>query len=290
MKTLIYGLLLLLLFNGCSETAKLPKKKIAVSILPQKFFVEQIVGNNFEVTPMVRPGMSPSTYEPLPKQLMELKETELFFRIGVPFEDVWIKRIAETNPQMKIIDTREGLKLRKVEANEESEHANHQHKSGEYDPHIWLSTSLVKKQCQTILNSLIQLDKTNENLYTENYNNFMSALDSVTFEIEQQFQNVSNKNFIVFHPAWGYFADQFGLQQYPIELEGKEPSPAELRRIIRFAKQERITTIFVQKQFSSTAAEAIAKEIDGKVIKIDPLSEDYLDNLMEIAKALSENK
>jgi len=265
-----------------------------VSILPQKYFIEKIASEGFQIKVMVSPGFSPATYEPLPKQLGQLKNTKAFFSIGVPFEEAWLKKISSINPEMRIVDTSDSIKLRKMDDfqeiirddHEEDElHNDHNH---QHDPHIWLSPRLVKKQAKVILYSLIELDQENSDKYQQNYNRFILELSELQAYIQDKLNNIDSRQFLVFHPSWGYFADEFGLKQIPIEIKGKKPTARELISIIEYAREKNIKVLFVQKQFSTKEAQSIAKAIDGKLIQIDPLAENYNENMKQIADIFSD--
>jgi len=285
--------IIFLLFQCKKESIN---KTITVSILPQKYFVQRIVEDKFDINVMVGPGQNPATYEPLPAQMSDLKKSILYFRIGVPFEDSWINKIKNNNPELTIIDTREGIKLREFDSFEEdhdvkheNEDSNDEHHHEGKDPHIWLSPALVKIQAENIYKAIVKIDPSNKKVYQKNFDAFMKDLDQLSMEIKKSFADVKSKEFMVFHPAWGYFADEFGLKQLPIEIEGKEPSPKQLLLTINKAKKDNIKVIFVQKQFSQKAAKAIAEEISGVVIPIDPLSNDYINNLKNVSETILKN-
>lgn len=291
-KIAIIVLIQAMLFLGCSSP-KSNENKIFVSILPQKHFLEAIAKDKFEINVMVKPGLSPATYEPLPQQMLELGKTKLYFRIGVPFEKSWIDKISANNQNLKIIDTRDGIKLRSFETfdhmmeSDDHDHSGHSHEHGEKDPHIWLDPSLVKIQAETICEALVSIDPENISFYKNNLIEFKNKLDTLDVKLFEIAASAEDNKFLVFHPSWGYFADRYNLRQYSIEFEGKEPSPAQLTKIIEYCKENNINTIFVQKQFSTTSAETIAREIGGKVKPLDPLSEDYFDNLIYMAQEIA---
>ncbi len=272
--------------------------RVFVSILPQKYFVEQIGGDRVAVQVMVGPGRSPENYEPTPAQMMALGGTKLFFRIGVIFERSWMDRLASLYPDLVIVDTRQDIPLREMESidmiisGEErrgAEEDDHGHAHEQMDPHIWLSPDLVKIQAATMAEALSRTDPSGEVFYRENLARFSALMDSLSAGIRRTIDRIKLKRILVFHPAWGYFCDQFGLRQIPIEIEGKEPSPGELAKIISYVRENRIRVIFTQAQFSTRTAEVIAREIGGTVIAIDPLAENYCENLMHIAETMAEN-
>ncbi|NLE43528.1 MAG: zinc ABC transporter solute-binding protein [Chloroflexi bacterium] len=267
--------------------------QVTVSILPQQYFVERIAGDLVTVNVMVLPGENPATYEPKPEQLRMLADSAAYFSIGVPFEDAWMERIASVSSRMLIVDTAQGIERKPLAETEQeiddaqgSEDDHHNHAEG-LDPHIWLSPRLVKIQAHTIFEALAGLDPQHETVYRTNLEAFLSDIDRLEEDIRASLRGVRNRKFIVFHPSWGYFANDFGLEQVAIEVGGQEPSAAELASLIEFAKREGIDVILAQPQFSRRSAETIAREIGGEVLLIDPLALDWLDNLSQVARAMA---
>ncbi len=258
------------------ETAVTTPLQIAVSILPQKYFVERIAGDHAVVTVMVPPGESPTTYEPKPDQLTALSESAVYFRIGVPFENAWMERFAAVNSDMPIVDTRDGVNMRYWENTPEKT-----------DLHIWISPAEVKVQAQTITNSLTELDPDHAAEYQSNLDAFLTDIDTLDADIHQMLDGVTDRKFIVFHPSWGYFARDYDLEMIPIEVDGQEPSAAELANLINRAQEENIKVVFAQPEFSTSAATTIADQIDGEVLLISPLNPDWINNLHAIAETFA---
>lgn len=267
-----------------SKKSDTERIKVFVSILPQAYFVERVGGDRVDVSVMVGPGQSPATYEPMPRQMVGLGKAKLFFRIGAPFEDVWMDRISSAHPKLKVIDTRRGVRLfpMKTHHHEDTQHA--EVGIGRKDPHIWLSLKLVKIQAKNICDALISVDDVCEEYYLKNLKAFQDDLDKLDMEITQNLKGPGVRKFMVFHPAWGYFARDYGLEQIPVEIGGKDPGAKELANLIKEARNDGIKIIFVQKQFSEKSAEAIAAAIKGRIIQIDPLAKDYLNNMKIIAE------
>ncbi len=263
----------------CGRPAQAGKKLVVfVSIPPQKYFLQQIGKQRVDVQVMVQPGASPATYEPKPRQMAAISRTHIYFAIGVPFEKTWLKKIAATNPNMQVVHTDHGIPKIPMAANQiGSDH------HGELDPHIWLSPKLVMIQARTYLNALIKIDPDHRAVYEANTNLFISKLADLDADLKQIFADKQGLQFLVFHPSWGYFARSYGLKQVPVEIEGKDPKPAQLKTLIEHAKKQHINIIFVQPQFSSRSAELVAKEIGGQVIFADPLASDWSVNLREVA-------
>jgi zinc transport system substrate-binding protein len=265
---------------------------VFVSILPQKYFVERVGGDLVNVSVMVLPGAGPATYEPKPSQLTALSRAKIYYAIGVPFENVWLNKIAASNPKMRIVHTEEGIQKRLLafhvhhtgDSREEERQEWGHDPVGTKDPHIWLSPPLVMLQARTILTALQENDPTHRTFYEANYKAFMMELLEIDAEIRDIFWGrPKGTAFMVFHPSWGYFAETYGLKQIPIEVEGKEPKPAQIKALIEMAREDSIKVIFVQPQFSIKRAEIIAKAIGGHIVSADPLAEDWARNLREQA-------
>ncbi len=255
-----------------------------MSILPQKYFAEKIGGNLVEVTVMVEPGASPHIYEPRPKQMVALAKTDIYLAIGVPFETTWLEKIAATNPNMLVAQTEAGIKKIPMKEHHHGGREVGQDHNGIKDPHVWLSPPLVMILARNIFQSFVKVDPPNRSVYEKNYNSFIKEVVGLDAEIRAAFEGKGKHfEFMVFHPAWGYFAQAYGLEQVPIELEGKQPKPAELQYLIQYAKERDIKVIFVQPQFSWQAAQAIAKSIDGQIVFVDPLAADWDTNLRQVA-------
>jgi len=302
-KTVLLLLICLILFfcTGKKNPKVMMTKRITVSILPQKYFVNRIAKGKWDVNVMVPPGHNPATYEPTPLQMKTLDQSTLYFRIGhIVFEKAWMDNLISINPQIKVVDASKGIRLIKSIPHHHYDHSTSDHveqdktkdeeKPGEegVDPHIWLSPIAVEKICRNILDALIEADPENHSFYKRNCREFINEIDQLNLELIRILNNLRGKKFMVYHPAWSYFARDYGLIQLPIESEGKHPRPADLRRIIDTAKREGIKVIFVQQQFDTHSAEAIAKEIEGKVIQMDPLALDWIKNMKKIANTFKD--
>ncbi len=275
------GCLLLMALPSAPAADPLP---VFVSILPQKYFVQQIGMDLVKVQVLVQPGANPATYEPKPAQMTDLTAARIYFSIGVPFESVWLKKIAAANPELTIIPTDRGIRKLTMAAhhdadqNEEAQPAKAHHHDLR-DPHIWTSPPLVMMQARTILIALQTGDPAHRAVYESNYRHFVNDLLELDAALRQILSGKKGSSFLVFHPSWGYFADAYGLHQIAIEIEGKNPKPAQLQELIGLAKAKNIKAVFAQPQFSSRNAGVIAKAIGGRVILADPLALDWGANL-----------
>lgn len=257
-----------------------------VSIVPQKSFVEAIGGDLVNVSVMVLPGNSPHSYEPKPSQMKELNDAKLYFAIGVEFENAWLKRFANQNKNMLIIDTAKGIeKIAMAEHHHEED--KHDHKGASKDPHVWTSPSNLRVIAKNTLDALVNVDASNKATYEANYQAFMQKINSIDTEIQNILKNTpKGAKFMVFHPAFGYFATEYNLTQIAVEVEGKEPKPSALAELIKEAKEENIKAIFTQPEFSDKSAKIIADELKIKVIKVSPLNPKWDENLINLAKAI----
>ncbi len=249
--------------------------KVFVSIVPQKYFVEKIGGDLVDVSVMVRPGASPATYEPKPRQMVTLSRAKVYFAIGVPFEKVWLKKIVSANPKMIVVHTEAGIEKMPMKEDKPN---------GIKDPHIWLSPPLVKVQAKNIMDALQKVDLAHSSVYKANYKKFIKEIDNLDAELRRIFLEKEGERFMVFHPAWGYFARIYGLKMVPVESEGKAPKPKDLQRLIERAKRDGIKVVFVQPEFSTKNAEVVSKAIGGEVVFASPLNPDWARNLKEVAE------
>ncbi|MBD3370008.1 cation ABC transporter substrate-binding protein [Candidatus Fermentibacteria bacterium] len=267
--------------------------QVATSILPQKYFVHRIAADRADVIVMVPSGASPATYEPSSEDLRMLSEADLYLTVGVPFERVWLDRFESINPSMKVVSTIEGLNRRSIDrwAPGKASHRgeDHHHAQGNPDPHVWLSPEMVKTQAENIAEALTELDPQNASVYESQLQAFVSDLETLQSEIDSILRPMRGSAFMVFHPSWGYFADEFGLRQLPIEIEGREPTPSELAGILDHADSAGIRAILVAPQFSTGTARTIAREIGAELVEADPLAEGWRENLLRVAERIADS-
>lgn len=292
MKRAIWIWLMCLSVIGCTWTASAASDEpliVFVSLLPQKYFVEQIGGQRVDVQVMVEPGASPATYEPKPMQMTALSKARIYFAVGAPFESAWLEKISASNPDMRVVHTEAWIDKMPMAAHHHGgDDHDEQHDHGIRDPHIWLSPPLVMLQARHIFTALAQAVSTDREFFQVKYVKFLQTVAELDSEIRNRFAQLKgDREFMVFHPSWGYFADAYGLKQIPVELEGKDPKPADLQHLIHQAKDKNIEAVFVQPQFSARAAGIIARAIGGRVIRVDPLAENWSQNLKQIADTLA---
>jgi len=284
MRRFILPSLMIVLLSGCFSGTQKPKDKILfVSILPLKYFTDKIVGDIYKVEVTVPPGAGPETYSPTPKQMMLLGEASAYFSIGyLGFEQTWLENFKSTNPNLQIFVTSKRIDLIK----DGEPHEGHTHLQG-VDPHIWSSPKAARLIAQNIFDGMIQIDPTNSDTYRKNLNNLLAEIGRVDSTVTQLLSKATAKKFIIFHPALGYLARDYGLEQLSIEFEGKVPSPRHLQTVIETAKSENIKFVLIQKEFDKENAEIIAKETGTKIVQIDPLDYNWPEQMIRIAEKLS---
>ncbi|HDS03400.1 MAG TPA: cation ABC transporter substrate-binding protein [Firmicutes bacterium] len=283
----------LLLITACSGQKDLQKQKpvIFVSIPSQAYFLEKLAGERFQIEIMVRAGESPATYEPRPRQVQKLSEARFFFTVGVPFEEAWVPRLKSRFPSLSVVDTTAGIRKRAVETAHDIFPKDKKHEEGHghglKDPHVWLSPRLAKQMVKNIAEALIQDDPEKASSYKERRDTLLYELTLLQKEIRVILDEGEPQPFAVFHPSWGYFCDEFGLVQIPIEIAGREPAPREMTSLVALLRSKGVKSVIIQKEFSAHAAKAIAKALEADVILLEPLGRDYPELLREAARAVS---
>jgi zinc transport system substrate-binding protein len=276
----------------CSRVHAEGEIRVITTIMPLQYFIEAIGGDRVSVAVMVPPGANPHSYEPVPSQMRALSNADLYVKVGsgIEFELAWMDKIIRLNKKMAVCDASKGIRIIPMTGHSCADMPGREaHYHGQGDPHIWLSPNNAILMATNIRDALVGLDPEGKDFYTENLSLLIIQIDELKYEIQGKLDNIENRKFLVFHPAWGYFAADFNLIQISAECSGKEPTPRQLKRLIKQACGERIQVVFVSPQFSEKSAQVIAHEIDGRVIAIDPLSGDYVNNLRETARIFSQS-
>ena len=286
---------ILFLFIAAFTILNASKQELTVSISPQKYFVQKIVKDKFDINVMVKPGASPHTYEPKSSQMKSLSNSKIYFYTGVSFENAWLDKFKLSAKNTIFVDTAVGIEKLAMEAhshegeehNEHKDEAKHDHENEALDPHIWLDPILVKIQAKNIYDAIVKIDSQNSDFYKTNYEEFLKELDLINNELETILKPYENRAFMVFHPSWGYFAKRYNLEQISVEIEGKEPKPNELVELIKDAKIHDIKIVFVSPQFSQKTAKTISSSINAKVVSIDALDENWASSILSTAKEIA---
>jgi zinc transport system substrate-binding protein len=295
--------------TACGNGSDDDRVAVAVSVLPQANLVERIAGDRVRVVVLVEPGQSPATYQPTDRQVSEVAGAEVYFRIGVPFENGrWLEALTRGGARTRVVDLREGLTLREMErhahhgeehghdehggeeeGHEDDGHDEHGHEAHEgSDPHVWLEPSRLRVMAATIARALEEIDPEGAATYRERLAELDAELVALEAEIREALEPYRGRRVYVFHPAWGYFCDAFGLKQVAVEIEGKEPSESEITELLRSAREDGIRAIYVQPQIAGTAVQAVARALDVEVRTLDPLAPDVLANLRSVARSLAD--
>lgn len=290
MNRIVLGILIASSLVSCRQEANKPQNTIiSVSIQPQKYFVERIAGDAVEVNVLIPPGASPATYEPTLAQLASLDQSELYMKIGyVGFELSWMDKISSVNPEMRIADVSKGIIL--IREDEEHEGHSHGHVHGGVDPHIWMSVVNAKVIAGNVYNELLLLFPEREEEMSKRLLGFTHELDSMHSYISLIMKDLEDRSFLIYHPALSYFARDYMLVQHPIEVEGKSPSPAHLKKITDLSKEKNMKTIFVQSQFDQRNAEILAQEIDAEIVRFNPLDEAWKKQMLYIVDRFKQSK
>ncbi len=263
---------------------------VAVSIEPLAFFVERLEGPDACVTVLVGPGQSPHIYEPAPRQLAAVSSAKVFLGVGMPFEQRVVEKVAAANPGLKVVDPTKGIKRRSIlESEAAADHEGHdEDRPGTPDPHVWLDPQNAKIIARHVADELLAMDPARAADYEKNLQALVQELDALHARLSDILAPYKGRTFYVYHPAFGYFADAYGLKQVSVEISGKEPTARQLAEFIDRAKRENVRVIFVQKSSPMRTAQAVANAVGGAVIKIDPLSRGYIDNLESVALQMRE--
>jgi zinc transport system substrate-binding protein len=284
MRNIFYFLITCLTISCVSSTKDSDNKIITVSIAPFKYFVEEIAGNDFTVNVMVPAGADPHTYEPVPGQINKLRKSVGYLSNGyLGFEMNWLDRFYETNPAMKKLALSDF-----IEPLVSQHHLEGGHIEGA-DPHYWVSPKCALAIAGSVKQFLIGLNPAQKEKYESNYLQLISKIKVIDDKAMGMFSNVSVKSFMIYHPNLAYVARDYGLEEIPVEFEGKEPSPSRMRDLVDRARKDNLKTIFVQLEYDTKNAKALAEEIGAQIVLIDPLSENWQKSTTDIIEAVSKS-
>lgn len=297
MKHLSSFITLISLFLLLSCVGKqMDERIVSVTIEPQRYFAEQIAGDKFAINCVVPSGQSPETYDPTPQQMVQVGKSLAYLQIGyIGFEQAWMESIRQNNPKMEVFNLSDGINLLKnaedgeAHSHGEGEVCNHHHPGG-IDPHTWNSFVGARVIARNTLAAFVALDPENEAYYTANYNTLLEEIEQTERTVASMLEPLSSRTFIIYHPALTYFANEFGLTQLCIEMDGKEPSPAQLKELVETARNHNTQVVFIQQEFDQKNAELIAKETGCRLVRINPLDYDWNKEMIHIAKSLADGE
>lgn len=275
---LLISLIVFFLFESCIKSSKSENNILSVSIEPQKYFLEKLVGDKYTINIVIPKGANPESYDPSPSQMVNISRSNIYFKIGnLEMENTWLKNINANNPSMNIINCSDNITTIKD---------NNHHG---YDPHIWSSPKTVSVIAKNMYNALILNDAENKEYYLRNYIELEKDIHQTDSIIKQYLNNAPSKAFIIYHPTLSYFADQYSLKQISIESEGKQPTPQHLATLIKLGHKEGVKVVFIQEGFDIKNAEIIAQQLNARIVPINPISENWRSEMISIAKALANN-
>ena len=284
MRKIILFLLASVVLVSCQTSQKNKEKVVYVSILPLQYFTDQITGHLYTSEVMVPPGVGPETYNPTPKQMSGMAHASAFFANGyLGFEEAYLDKFKSVNPNLAFINTSAGVDLIHAEGHN---HEGHVHEKG-VDPHTWTSPKGAKIIARNIFDGMVKIDPANKARFQANYERLLVKIDSVDQVVGSILTNIPSRKFMVFHPALGYFARDYHLEQLSIEFEGKIPSPKHIQKMVEEARTLKIAYIMIQKEFDIENVEIIAKETGSTVIRIDPLAYDWPNEMISIARKMA---
>ena len=285
------AILFLALPCWATSTLAAPAKKVRifVTVPPQAYLAERIGGEAVEVHTLVGKGQDPHTFEPTPRQAAALAGASLFFTVDIPFEKRLAAKIAAGNRHLLIVDSTRGMvRLPTEEAHHET-HAKEDHADNEADPHLWLAPDNLRIMAANMAAALSSVMPERKEALHKNLAALQSEISALNKRLTTTLAPHRGKTFYVFHPAFAYFAQAYGLKQKAVEISGKSPTPRQLSALIRQAREDRVRTIFVQPQFDRKSADTVAQAINGTVASIDPLDREVLRNLAAIAAAIDQS-
>lgn len=269
-----------LLLCGCNQGMD-RKPTLSVSIQPQKYLLERIAGDKWDIKCLLSNGANPESYDPSLTHLLSLENSTAYFRIGnIPFESAIITKVTKNSPDLKIIDSTEGIALIT------GTHSGHAGDS-EIDPHTWTSVKNAKKIASNMYNGLLEIDPDNRELYTRNFKSLLNTLDSLDNAIRVKLEPHKGESFIVWHPSLSYFARDYGLNQISLSPEGKEASVTMMQSAIEHAREAGAKVLFFQKEIDSRQAEVANGQIDAELVTINPLSYNWVEEITAITDAIA---
>jgi zinc transport system substrate-binding protein len=286
-KTLLFLLSIAALASCQTTTKKNTEKIVFASILPLQYFTDQITGNLYVSEVMVPPGVGPETYNPTPRQMAAMAKAGAFFANGfLGFEEAYLDKFKSNNPNLIFVNTSVGVELIQATGHDDGDQV---HEKG-VDPHTWSSPEGARIIARNIYNGMVKIDPANQSKYQTNLDRLLTRIDSVDLVVKEILTNIPSRKFMVFHPALGYFAREYGLEQLSIEFEGKIPTPRHIQDIVLQAKAQNIKYIMIQREFDVENAEIIANETGSKVIQIDPLAYDWPGQMISLARKMAAAK
>lgn len=256
------------------------KPTVVVTVAPQAAFVREVAGDKVNIVTVLPPGANHETYSPPPQDMAQISSASLYLALGLPPERANIlPKAAEMNRNMKVVD---------VQAEVAGSYAPRFFAPDDQDPHIWISPKRAVVMVRMTARELGVLDPANREIYDANAKRYIDQIEAVDRELQEMFKNKTDRTFIVYHPAFGYFADDYNLTMVALEEEGKEADPRRMREVIDMAREKGLKIIFYQEDIDGRQSRTFAEELGGRAEKVSPMATDYIDNLKRMARAFAE--
>ena len=281
---MLQKLLFVLLLTCSAASASAEPLPVLVSIVPQKWLAEQVGGSHVSVRALLDKGQDPHGIQPTPEQMTALFRAKIYFSIGLEFERELLAKVRQSAGGVRVADLSVGIK--KIPMTGHDDHG-HDHGGSGLDPHIWLDPQNLQQMAANMAAALQEADPANAAAYANNLQTVTASLAALDEELKTALAPFKGQTFLVYHPAFGYFAQACGLRQEAVETGGKSPSPRQLRSLISGAKKEKAKVVFVQPQYDRKNGETVAKAIGGRVAVLDPMAENVPENLRFMVKEIS---
>jgi len=289
----VQALCVILTASPCTGEENL---RVFVTVPPQAYMAKRLGGPAVTVHTLINAGQDPHTYEPTPRQATDLGRAHLFFTVGMPFEKRLVGKVVAGNRGLKVVDSTAGIPRLAMEEDHHDEESGHHkggnsarkhgHHHGLPDPHVWLAPANAQRMAETMALAMMAQRPDLQDILRGNLTALQGELAALDQRIAASLAPYQGRTFYVFHPAFGYFADAYGLRQKAVETGGKSPTPRQLASLIRQAEADRIRVIFVQPQFDAKSGATLAQAINGTVAPLDPLAHDVISNLQAMADTL----
>ena len=287
MRRIVRSLLLLVLIPVAIAFAGDEHITVAVSLQPYSTIVKMVGGARVNVVTLMPPGADPHNYEPKPATIKAFSLAQIYFTDSSGLDKVWMPRFLAANKKVKVIDISKNIKWLKLE---HDGFDLHEHHDEDIDPHIWTSPARIKFLAINIFEALKNIDPEHDYYYSALLQRALDMLSNLERELNEAviYMPVKSRSFIVFHPSYGYLANDYKLKQYAIEVNGKEPKPKDLSKLIQIGRKNNVKLVFVQPQFSKRAATTVAKDLGATIVETDPLSADVVGNIRKFIEALKQ--
>lgn len=262
-----------------NSTTTTDKIGVAVSIGPEVEFVKAVGGDKVDVTLMVPSTADVHTYEPLPGQLTKVSSTKMYVAVGsgIEFENNYLDKLKTSNPSMLVVNASKGIKLIPNTAEEEDQ---------TMDPHVWLSPRNAKIMVNNIYQGLVEVDPENQAYYQKNRDQYLEKLDELDKNTTEQLKG-KTRPILIYHPAFGYYAHEYNLTMVGAMINDEEPSPQRMAMMLDTARENNIKVVYLEPQYDPKFMNSLASQIDGQVILVSDLNENYLENMKNVALAFS---